>query len=338
MSKKIFDFLSSFGIMLLGVVFLFLASITYPKISQQVHFLPKSQPRIILASGGDEQPTVLPVSHPNVPLKRDEAEYDQKMTAISALLLDDKTDTILFEKNADVIRPLASVTKLMSALVLLDLNPDWKKVVEISSDVYDNNSHFVNIGEKFTLDDLWNVALIGSSNSAINALVAASNLSKEQFVVKMNDKATDLRLRSMRFVEPTGLDERNMANARDVARLLKVALSSDKIFNTLQTAEYYVRPQGQKPRRVWTTDWLLTGWVPNKFGDFSIAGKTGYIEGSKYNFAVRIENGGKRAIRTVILGADTFEARFSEARDLASWAFAHYAWPGDEDYGKLAQP
>ncbi|MFA5770987.1 MAG: serine hydrolase, partial [Patescibacteria group bacterium] len=244
---------------------------------------------------------------------------------------------VLFEKNSDVVRPLASISKLMSALVLLDLNPDWKKVIEIVPEVYDNNSHFINIGEKFTMGDLWNLSLIGSSNSAINALVSGSGIKKEDFVVKMNEKAQDLRLRSLRFVEPTGIDERNVGSARDTARLLKYALTSDRIFNTLQTSEYYAQPLNQKPRRIWTTDWLLTKWVPNKFGDLTIAGKTGYIDGSKYNFVVRIENGGKRAIRAVVLGSDTMEARFSEARDLASWAFAHYAWPGDDGYEQLAQ-
>lgn len=336
MNKKIFDFISSFGIMLVGVVFLFVGSVSYPQVSQKVKFLPKSNPRIMVV-GGDEQPAILPVSHPNVPLKKDQAVCNVKLTAAAAVLMDDKTDTILFEKNADVIRPLASVSKLMSALVLLDLNPDWKKVVEITPDIYDNNSHFVNIGEKFTMGDLWSVALIGSSNSAINALVSGSGVKKEEFVKMMNEKAKELRLRSLRFVEPTGIDERNVGSARDVARMLKYALMSDKIFSTLQTPEYYAQPLGQKPRRIWTTDWLLTKWVPNKFGDLTIAGKTGYIESSKYNFAVRIENGGRRAIRTVVLGADTYEARFSEARDLAVWAFDHYAWPDDAGYEKLSQ-
>ncbi|EKD43881.1 MAG: Penicillin-binding protein 7 [uncultured bacterium] len=337
MSKKFFDFLSSFGMMLAGVVCLFVASIAYPQVSQKVNFLPKSQPRIYLTQGGDEQPAILPVSHPNVPLKKDAAVCDVKLTSVAVILMDDKTDTVLFEKNADTVRPMASISKLMSALVLIDLNPDWKKIIEITPDVYDNNSHFVNVGEKFSMDDLWNVALIGSSNSAINALVYGAGITKTQFVVKMNEKAQDLRLRTLRFVEPTGLDEHNVGSSRDIARMLKYALANDKIFNSLQTAEYYVQPIGQKPRRVWTTDWLLTKWVPNKFGDFTIAGKTGFIDSSKYNFAVRIENGGKRAIRTVVLGADTYEARFSEARDLANWAFDHYAWPGDAGYEKLAQ-
>ncbi len=337
MPKKFIDFLSSFGIMLVGVVFLFVASVSYPQVSQKVNFLPKSQPRIMINNGGDEQPAVLPVSHPNVPLKKDEAICSVPLTAAAAILMDDKTDTVLFEKNSDVVRPLASISKLMSALVLIDLNPDWKKIVEITPDVYDNNSHFVNIGEKFTVEDLWNVALIGSSNSAVNALVSSTGIKKEDFVIKMNEKAQDLRLRTLRFVEPTGIDERNVGSARDVARMLKYALDNDKIFNSLQTPEYYSNPVGQKPRRIWTTDWLLTKWVPNKFGDLTIAGKTGYIDDSKYNFAVRIENGGKRAIRTVVLGSDTMEARFSEARDLATWAFAHYTWPGDEGYEKLAQ-
>lgn len=337
MSKKFFDFLSSFGIMLAGVVFLFVASVSYPQVSQRVNFLPKSQPRITLTNGGDEQPAVLPVSHPNVPLQKDELVFNQPLTAAAVILMDDKTDTVLFEKNSDAVRPLASISKLMSALVLLDLNPDWKKIVEITPDVYDSNSHSVNIGEKFSMEDLWNVGLIVSSNSAINALVSGTGIKKEEFIAKMNEKAQDLRLRSLRFVEPTGIDEHNVGTARDIARLLKYALGNDKIFNTLQTPEYYATPLGQKPRRIWTTDWLLTKWVPNKFGDLTIAGKTGYIDDSKYNFAVRIENGGHRAIRTVVLGADTMESRFSEARDLATWAFAHYAWPGDEGYEKLAQ-
>lgn len=316
---------------------MFIASVSYPQVSQKVNFLPKSQPRIVLNNGGDEQPAVLPVSHPNVPLKKDEAICDVPLTSAAVILMDDKTDTVLFEKNSDVVRPLASISKLMSALVLLDLNPDWKKIVEITPEVYDNNSHFINVGEKFSMEDLWNVALIGSSNSAVNALVNGAGIKKEDFVVKMNEKAQELRLRTVRFVEPTGIDERNVGSARDIARMLKYALANDKIFNSLQTPEYYSNPIGQKPRRIWSTDWLLTKWVPNKFGDLTIAGKTGYIDDSKYNFAVRIENGGKRAIRTVVLGAHTMEARFSEARDLASWAFAHYAWPDDEGYDKLAQ-
>jgi len=336
MSKKIFDFLSSFGMMLVGVVLLFLGSVSYPQVSQKVSFLPKSKPRIMI-SGGDEQPAVLPVSHPNVPLKKDQSVCDVNLTAVSAILMDDKTDTILYEKNSDAVRPLASLSKLMSALVLLDLDPDWKKIVEITPDVYDNNSHFVNIGEKFAMSDLWNVALIGSSNSAINALVSGAGIKKEDFVAKMNEKAQDLRLRSLHFVEPTGINEHNVGSARDVARLLKYALAKDKIFNTLQIPEYYANPIGQKPRRIWTTDWLLSKWVPSKFGDLTIAGKTGYIDDSKYNFAVRIENGGKRAIRTVVLGSDTIESRFNESRDLANWAFDHYAWPGDKGYDQLSQ-
>ncbi|MFA6423709.1 MAG: serine hydrolase [Candidatus Magasanikbacteria bacterium] len=336
MSKKLFDFISSFGMMLAGVVLLFLGSVSYPQVSQKVSFLPKSNPRILIVTGGDEQPAVLPISHPNVPLKNDQTECDVKLTAVTSILMDDKTDTVLFEKNADMVRPLASITKLMSALVLLDLNPDWNKVVEITPEIYDANSHFINVGEKFTMGDLWDIALIGSSNSAINALVSGSGLKNEEFVLKMNEKAQDLRLRSMRFIEPSGIDDKNIGSARDTARLLKYALVSDKIFNTLQTPEYYAKPIGQKQRRIWTTDWLLSKWVPNKFGDLTIAGKTGFIDNSKYNFAVRIENGGKRAIRTVILGADTMEARFSEARDLATWAFEHYSWPGDSGYEKLA--
>ena len=336
MPKKLFDFISSFGLMLVGVILLFVGSVSYPQVSQKVSFLPKSKPRIIVV-GGDEYSKVLPVSHPNVPLKKDQAVCDVSLTAATAILMDDKTDTVLFEKNADIIRPLASISKLMSALVLLDLKPDWKKVIEVTPDIYDDSSHFIKIGEKFTMGDLWGIALIGSSNNAINALISGSGVNKEDFIIKMNEKAQYLRLRSLRFVEPTGIDDGNVGSARDIARLLKYALVSDKIFNTLQIPEYYAQPLGQKPRRIWSTDRLLTNWVTNKFGDLAIAGKTGFIDSSKYNFAVRIENNGKNAVRTVVLGSETVESRFSEARDLVTWAFEHYSWPGDNGYEQLAQ-
>jgi len=334
MNRKIFDFLSSFGMMILGVILLFLSALYYPNLSKKIDFLPKVEDRIPLVLKSDFQNS-FPVSHPNVPAKKDQSDFEGVLTAAAAFLVDDKTDTVLFEKNADSVRPLASITKLMSALVILDIAPDWNKRVEISSDIYDSGSHFAYLKENFSMEELWNIGLISSSNTAIRALVKGSGLTTEQFVEKMNSKAIELRLFSMHFDEATGLSFKNVGSARDVARLLKISLSNEKIFNTLKTPEYVLTLPKGKTRLVKTTDWLLTGWVPNKFGEFSIAGKTGYIDDSKYNFAVRIENGGQRAIRAVVLGAHTVEARFSEARDLASWAFVHYAWPGDNGYEDL---
>jgi len=335
MTKKVFDFFSSFGMMLAGLCLLFIFSVSFYKTTNIS--LPKSGARNWL--GGDVEINVLPVSHPLVPLaKKDQKEFKDNLTAISALVVDDRTDTILWEKNSKEIRPLASITKLMSALVFLDLPMKWNTPTEITSDDDISSSHAVQAGDKLTANELWQVALVGSSNAAINALVRASGLSEEDFVNKMDIKAKNLRLNSLQFTDPTGLDSGNRGNAVDIIRLLKIALQQDKIYSALKVEEYNVRLAGQgKPRRVWSTNWLLIGWVPSEFKTGQIVGKTGYIGDSGYNFVVRLEEKEKKAVRVIILGASSNETRFTEARDLAAWAFENYLWPGDADYNELAE-
>ena len=336
MPNKVTDFLSSFGIMLAGVFLLFFSSIYFAS-GNNFSFLqfPTSGNRVY--AGGDVYFENLPVSKPAVPLAKDKVNFSGSSTAASAIVVDTKTKTILFSKNTGEARPLASITKLMTAMVLLDLPINWTSTTVIMDDDVAGDHH-VSVGEKFTLEDLWHVALIGSSNTSINALVRSTGMTKDQFVVLMNAKAKDLRLFSARFDEPTGLSDKNVANALDTAKLLIDALKFDKIYTTVQTGEYYAHPlNSDKPRRIWTTNWLLTNWIPNNFKVENIAGKTGYIDDSGYNFVVSLTNEKKHSITVVVFGAATNEDRFSEARDLAQWTFGHYLWPDDPGYENLAE-
>lgn len=335
MTKKVFDFFSSFGMMLAGICLLFVSSVSIYTTTNAK--LPKSGERNWL--GGDVEQQTLPISHPAVPLvKSDKVDFLDSLTAASALVVNDQTDTILWEKNIEEVRSLASITKLMSALVLLDLPINWSTTTQIINEDDLSSSHAIQVGDEFTAEDLWHIALIGSSNSAVNALVRVSGLSEEDFVKKMNEKAVILRLSSLRFSDPTGLDSGNRGNAKDIIRLLKVALQQDKISSTLQIGEYYAKPlNSKKQRRIWSTDWLLIGWIPSQFKPAQIAGKTGFIGDSGYNFAVRLEDKEGRAVRVLILGASSSETRFTEARDLAEWAFKNYLWPNDDGYNELAE-
>jgi serine-type D-Ala-D-Ala endopeptidase (penicillin-binding protein 7) len=356
--KKFIDFLSSFGVMLIGVFLLFFSSVYFASgnnfFSREFYSDPIQFP-----ASGKRAETIggalfdnLPLSKPVVPLTKDKRRasaagarqdfaesnsFNGSSTAVSAIAVDTKTKTILFNKNIDEPRPLASITKLMTAMVLLDLQVNWvSTTVIIDADMA--GDHHVNVGEKFTLEDLWRAALIGSSNSSINALVRNTSLGKEEFVSLMNKKARDLQLFSARFDDPTGLSDKNMANAIDTARLLIDALKFDKIYTAAQTREYYLHPlNGNKQRKIWSTNWLLTNWVPNNFKVENIAGKTGYIDDSGYNFAVSLGDEKKHNITIVVFGAATNEARFSEARDLARWAFDHYLWPDDDGYENLTE-
>ena len=327
MSKKLFDFISSFGMMLVGVFLLFANTVSFSPTGRQWLKLPVSNPRQLI--GGDAIAENLPVLRPTVPLQKNKNNFVGVLTAQSVIVVDNKTEAVLFEKNSDAIRPLASVTKLMSALVLLDLPIQWSTTTEIFETDDVGSSHIINAGEKFTADDLWHVGLIGSSNSAINALVRISGLTPTQFAARMNRKARDLQLTSAHFVEATGLDADNIASVRDVAKLLKIALQKDKILQTVQIGEYYIHPLGKdKPRRVWSTDWLLTKWVPSNFTVSQIAGKTGFINESGYNFAVHLSDNNGHAVRVIVFGASTNENRF---------IFANYLWPDQTGYDQLSE-
>lgn len=348
MSEKIINFLSSFGLMIVGVLILFAGTLSFTSVrrpGEAAVRLSSAESRVVTstaasnhASVGGDIPVVFPVSRPSVPLLKEAVEFGSPLTAAAAVVVDEDTNTVLYQKNISAVRPLASITKLMSALVLSDLPIHWASTTIVEDGDLDASSHQVSVGESYTLEDLWQVALISSSNSAINALVRATSLPPEQFVHKMNDKARVLGLASLDFVEPTGLDDQNVGNALDIARLLKAALKVDRIYHTLQTGEYYAAPLNKSVKhRVWTTNWLLTNWIPNRFDKDLLVGKTGYIATSGYNFSVRITGAHDHTIRVVVLGTVSNEARFSEAKMLAEWTFDHYVWPDDAGY-TLATP
>ncbi|HRY36972.1 MAG TPA: hypothetical protein P5230_03830 [Candidatus Magasanikbacteria bacterium] len=246
----------------------------------------------------------------------------------SVLAIDAKTGQILFEKNSDEVRPLASITKLISAMVLLDLRVDWNASTKIISIDCDRFSRQLIAGDVLKLNDLWNIALIGSVNSAMKALVRKSGVSEKQFVELMNKKAKDLNLNSMVFVEPSGLSSKNIGNAKDTAKLLKEALKFEKILKTLLVDKYYVQPLNKEtPKQIYNTNWLMTNWIPSDFPKGSIVGKTGYLKNSGYNLSVRLTDDKNHQIIVIVLGAKSFTSRFSKARELANRIFNNYPRP-----------
>jgi len=337
MAKNVFEFLSSVGMVIAGIFLLLFCTISFSFTGDSAaKKFPRSNPRADV--GGDVAAENTMLQRPSLPLPIDNTVLDATFTAYSAIVIDAGSGTTLFEKDAKQIRPLASITKIMSAIVLLDLPLKWSATTTVLEADCDNSSHQLQAGEIYTLEELWGAALIGSSNSAVRSLVRATGLTTEQFVARMNEKAKNLNFSSLKFVEPTGLDGDNIGDAKDIALLLEEALRFDKIAKTLKIGEYYLHPLNKtKAKRVWSTNWLLTKWVPNNFGPGDICGKTGFINDARYNFAVELTDEGAHRLVTVVLGAATNEARFSEARDLANWTFDHYLWPDEEGYALLVE-
>lgn len=318
--------------MVVGIVLLFLGSvsITANKVQTVVARLPVSYPRV--GWGEEYARRAFPVSRPAVPLPKGELAPPTGFSATSAVVVDDQTNTVLFKAEATAPRPLASITKLMTALVLADLPLTWSNSITVLPDDLDGSSHQLRAGETYTLDDVWNAALIGSSNSAVYALVRSSGLSTAEMVERMNERAQELGLVSLRFVDTAGLNKDNVGSALDVARLVKIALGNERIANALSRDQFILKPAGGRPRPLWSTNLLLTRWVPNTFPSGGVLGKTGYTNEAGYNFAARVKEASGRSVRVVVLGTTEPHDRFIEARDLALWAFDHYVWPSDPGY------
>lgn len=141
--------------------------------------------------------------------------------------------------NADLILPPASLTKLMTALVLLDTSPNWQKIITITQDQLDYPKSLVGndatsevdlqVGDRLSFYDLWLAMLIASSNQATVALVDNSGLTRIEFITAMNQKAKDLGLEKTLWFEMTGLDAHNVTTAKEMAKITHTAFTKPDI-------------------------------------------------------------------------------------------------------------
>jgi D-alanyl-D-alanine endopeptidase (penicillin-binding protein 7) len=234
--------------------------------------------------------------------------------ARNAVVIDPATDKVLFEKQSLQTVPIASLTKLMSAMVFLEQKPDLRRMAEVTREELRGAGHTrLWNKERVALYDLLHMSLMNSDNVATRVLARESGLSSDAFVARMNEKAHEMGLANTRFAEPTGLDQRNVSTAVDVARLLRAAADHYLIREVTTTPTYVF--VGEYPGRTHTiartheivnTNRLLRS---NRY-EFSCS-KTGFISESGYCVATWVRDRGRDLI-TVVLGAPTNATRFAD--------------------------
>jgi D-alanyl-D-alanine endopeptidase (penicillin-binding protein 7) len=161
----------------------------------------------------------------------------------AALILDAEGGRILFHKNADAVMPIASITKLMTAIVVLDANlPLYEEIVieEADVDILKNTRSRLRIGSSLTRHDLLRLALMSSENRAAAALGRTYPGGINAFVEAMNRKAFELGMGSSYFVDSTGLNSSNVSTPRDLAKLVDAADDYDLIREFSTTATHAV--------------------------------------------------------------------------------------------------
>ncbi len=250
------------------------------------------------------------------------------LQAKRALAIDVNSGAILYEKLSHEPQPIASITKLMTAMVVLDLGFDGEKVVQVlpsdeRAGAFTNVFRYENIFAK----DLLAASLIPSDNNATVALARSTGLSEADFAAAMNQKAKDLGMLDSVFVEPTGLSEANQASAYDVARLVHASLQYPDIAELTTKENYFFKVIGsERSVKLFSTDYLLSNQL-FKNGDYKIlGGKTGFIDEAGYCFAVQLENKDGQKIIGVILGSQNIASRFQDMKSLWHWVLTNYSW------------
>lgn len=245
-------------------------------------------------------------------------------TAIG-LAIDCETGLSLWERGAQDVRPIASISKLMTALVFLENNPGWDEVYTLSlNDFREGGKNYILAGEEVRVKDLFYLSLVGSVNTATIALAKSTGLSEEEFVKKMNIKANKLGLKKTEFSDPSGLSRFNISTASEVAKLAKESFSDPDIREAVLRRDYTFETIGRRAVRVESTDKLLDIFPSN--GISIIGGKTGYTQLAGSCFVGEFVNHKGRKIISVILGSESIDDRFSYTKELAEWVFNSYNW------------
>jgi D-alanyl-D-alanine endopeptidase (penicillin-binding protein 7) len=192
----------------------------------------------------------------------------------AALVLDQTTGAILFEKNPNVVLPIASITKLMTAMVVLDAKPDLTETLVIGEDDVDvikGTRSRLKVGTHLAREELLRLALMSSENRAAAALSRHYPGGREAFVSAMNQKAQVLGLVDTRFQDATGLTAANVSSPRDLAKMVDAAHQYPLIreFSTTSEGEFSIAGRQQQFRNTNTL-------VKNPMWEIGLS-KTGYI-------------------------------------------------------------
>ena len=232
-----------------------------------------------------------------------------------ALVIDQDTDQVLFSKNSQAVLPIASITKLMTALVIDEANLPADEVLTISQDDVDTEKGSrsrLTVGTQLTRGEMLHLALMSSENRAAHALGRYYPGGLSVFVEAMNHKAAELGMSDTRNVEPTGLSSRNQSSAHDLTLLVKAAYEHPLI-RELSTSRETQVAVGRRQVQFHTTN----GLVRNPNWDIGLQ-KTGYISEAGRCLVMSAQMAGRKLIMVLLDSAGKY-SRIGDAERIRKW-------------------
>ena len=267
---------------------------------------------------------IYPYTNPTFKPWRDWSVKEPEIDAKSAILIElkDNTERILFQKNIENCLPIASLTKIMTAIVVLE-NLPLEKNIKISKEAIaeEGEAGKLVLNEEISVKNLLYAMLLESSNDAAFAL--ASDFGFDNFIKLMNEKAKILKLQNTNFSNPTGFDDpQNFSSAYDLAKLINYTLQNQFLWQILKTSSYETADTSGKIFHRWENTNKLLGVLSNVVG-----GKTGLTNGAGGCMALVIDNPKDDSkVISVLLGAPDENKRFKETEKLIEWVFRAYQW------------
>lgn len=246
---------------------------------------------------------------------------EMEISAKSAILVDFNTGKVLYSKNENEPLAMASMTKVMSMLLIMEKIDDgslkYDDIVEISteSSSMGGSQIFLNPGDKYKVIDLLKGVAMASANDAVVALAEKTYGSKEHFIEAMNKKAESLGLKNTHFVNVHGLDEEgHYSSAYDMSVMARELLKHEKILDfTRVYEEYLTKPDGSQI-------WLVNTNKLVRFYDGVDGLKTGFTKNAGYCLTATGKKNNLRLI-SVVMGEESIEKRSSDTVKLLNYGF-----------------
>ncbi len=269
------------------------------------------------------------------------AEGDSlNLSSESAILMDAESGKILYEKNIDEKLPMASMTKIMSMLLIMEqidngsLSYDDKVLISENASGMGGSQVFLQAGEEYTVNDLLKCIAVSSANDAVVAMAEKISGSVDAFVSLMNEKAEELGLKNTHFANPHGLDDENHhSTAYDMAVMARELLKHEDILKYTSIYEdYLTKPDG-------SSIWLVNTNRLVRFYDGVDGLKTGYTTEAGYCLTATAKRQDLRLI-SVVMKSPSAEERSSDTSTLLSYGFnsfkSNVIYSKEDSLGKLA--
>jgi D-alanyl-D-alanine endopeptidase (penicillin-binding protein 7) len=250
------------------------------------------------------------------PLFKMDASGEQvpDIRAEAAIIYNPVTHQVIWEENSNATRSIASITKVMTAVVFLEHATDLASEYDVDPvDTRAASTTYLKARERVTPNTLLHLMLIGSDNAAARMLARISPFGSAGFIDHMNAKAKELNLDATHYADPCGLDPNNVSSAFDMAQLISFAANDERISSIMRMSEDTVFTS-RRTITVHSTNKLLAG------GDVPVrGGKTGFIRQAGYCLATLLQMPQGDPMAVVVLGARSNAGRFMETRHLFEW-------------------